>query len=80
MVQGRQRERSTKAVPMRMGPWAAKIAGAPLFFKAQRTDGRSGADLAAGNAVGLAAAHADPVVDRRGPQFLYPGLEIMRAG
>ncbi len=40
MVQGRQRERSTKAVPMRMGPWAAK---SPVPCFSSRLKGRMAA-------------------------------------
>ena len=56
-------------------PLGGEVALALLFFQAQRPDGRGGADLAAGDAVGRAAAAADAVVDGRGPQALHAGLQ-----
>ena len=61
-------------------PLGGELAGALFLVEAQGADGRGGADLAAGDAVGLAAAAAEAVVDGRSPQALHPGLQQGRAG
>ena len=73
MAQGRQRPRSMKAVPMRMGPVFSK-APRPSFSSSEMRAGIRAvrADMAACRAVHLAAARPGAHVQRGGPQTLGP--------
>ncbi len=70
MAQGRQRPRSKKAVPMRMGG----VSSSPTFSsKVNSLDGAGGADLAAKGTGGLAVSDLRDQVG--GPEPLEPGLQ-----
>jgi hypothetical protein len=77
MAQGRQRPRSTKAVPILMGPFWHSPFSQP-FIQAEGPDGRRRAKIAAGDAIELAPAGSHAKIENRGPQPFKPPLQARR--